>query len=64
MKYKNFIPNQSHNYYISGKMVKGNGQPIKAIKKGRNEICSCGSGKKVKHCHGNKTTYLNEKQDD
>jgi uncharacterized protein YecA (UPF0149 family) len=46
---------------ISGQLVKGNGRPIKAIKVGRNELCPCGSGKKAKHCHGNKTAYLNQK---
>lgn len=46
---------------ITGQLVKGNGRPIKAIKVGRNELCTCGSGKKAKHCHGNKTAYLNKK---
>ncbi|HDL4201565.1 TPA: SEC-C domain-containing protein [Mannheimia haemolytica] len=24
---------------------------------GRNDPCPCGSGKKYKHCHGNKARY-------
>jgi uncharacterized protein YecA (UPF0149 family) len=43
---------------ISGKLIKGNGKPLTAKKMGRNELCSCGSGKKVKHCHGHKTVYI------
>lgn len=62
MRYKNFIPGQSKKQYVSGTMVKGNGQPITAIKMGRNEPCSCGSGKKVKHCHGSKTVYTNTQE--
>ena len=27
-------------------------EDIKIVKVGRNEPCSCGSGKKYKHCHG------------
>ncbi|WP_301098904.1 preprotein translocase subunit SecA [Otariodibacter sp.] len=27
------------------------------LKIGRNELCPCGSGKKYKHCHGNKAKY-------
>ena len=64
MKYRKFIPGQSHKKKISGKFIEGNGQPITAIKMGRNEPCSCGSGKKVKHCHGSKTLYKNTNKDD
>lgn len=57
MRYKKFIPNQSHRQTISGEFIKGDGQPLKATKIGRNELCPCGSGKKVKQCHGSKTIY-------
>lgn len=33
------------------------GKPLLAEKINRNAPCSCGSGKKAKHCHGAKTKY-------
>lgn len=40
-------------------IIQGNGKPLIASQIGRNEKCPCGSGKKVKHCHGSKTIYKN-----
>lgn len=34
-----------------------NKKPLKAKKRNRNDMCSCGSGKKQKRCCGNKTEY-------
>ncbi|MGH9202877.1 MAG: SEC-C metal-binding domain-containing protein [Vicinamibacterales bacterium] len=31
-------------------------------KQGRNELCSCGSGKKFKRCHGSKTDTARSSQ--
>jgi hypothetical protein len=44
------------------KFLIGNGSPIIAKKQGRNEKCSCGSGKKVKNCH-NEEKYFNSQPD-
>ena len=33
------------------------GQQLIAHKKGRNKLCSCGSGLKAKKCHGDETDY-------
>jgi len=38
-------------------VLKGNGQPLKAVKSGRNELCSCGSGKKSKKCCNKEIQY-------
>lgn len=32
-------------------------EELKNLNIGRNEPCPCGSGKKYKHCHGNKAKY-------
>ena len=39
-------------------ILKGNGQPLKAVKTGRNELCPCGSGKKNKKCCNKGTQYF------
>jgi hypothetical protein len=39
-----FIPGKPKR--ISGTLIKGNGMPLKAESIGRNEPCSCNSGKK------------------
>jgi uncharacterized protein YecA (UPF0149 family) len=36
--------------YRKGYLIKGDGRPFLAKKENRNAPCSCGSGKKVKHC--------------
>ena len=38
-------------------ILKGNGKPLKAVKSGRNELCSCGSGLKSKKCCNKNTQY-------
>lgn len=43
---------RSHFEYDDGKWFYVDGMMMKAIKLGRNEPCVCGSGKKLKHCHG------------
>jgi len=42
-------------------IYKGNGSPIMAIKKQRNALCSCGSGRKAKNCCGAETKYFHSK---
>lgn len=39
-------------------LVHGDGLPLLSKKIGRNERCSCGSGKKAKNCHGVETKYF------
>lgn len=38
-------------------LITGNGKPLHSKKVGRNELCLCGSGKKVKNCHNPETEY-------
>lgn len=40
-----FIRTENRWYYLDG-------ETLPPIKLGRNETCFCGSGKKLKHCHG------------
>lgn len=40
----------------------GDGWPIVTTKHDRNAPCSCGSGKKQKHCCGNKTAFYSSKK--
>ena len=42
-----------HNYILPQQI----GQQLIAHKKGRNKLCSCGSGLKAKKCHGDETDY-------
>ena len=44
-------------------IIRGNGHPMiaKRINPQRNTLCNCGSGKKVKHCHGVDTNYYSRK---
>ena len=42
-------------------ILKGNGHPLKAVKLGRNELCSCGSGLKNKKCCNKGTQYYKTK---
>lgn len=44
------------------KFYPGDGYPIASTKIGRNELCQCGSGKKVKKCHGTVTKYFTTKK--
>lgn len=37
--------------------VVGDGSPIVSLKYNRNAPCKCGSGKKQKHCCGDKTSF-------
>jgi len=41
--------------------LEGNGYPLLAKKQGRNETCTCGSGKKAKKCCGNETRWFHSK---
>lgn len=41
--------------------IEGNGSPLRSRKQGRNETCTCGSGKKAKKCCGNKTEWFHSK---
>lgn len=41
--------------------LKGDGYPFIAKHFNRNELCPCGSGKKVKHCHKLETKYYSTK---
>lgn len=43
------------------KITPGDGAPMVSVKQGRNQPCSCGSGKKQKHCCGTKTEYYSTK---
>ncbi len=40
-----FVRENDQWFYVDGEM-------LPAIKSGRNEPCFCGSGRKLKHCHG------------
>jgi|GEM_PF-2853507 len=42
--------------------ISNEGKPIIALQTGRNDPCRCGSGKKAKNCHGNKTIYFHKKE--
>lgn len=42
-------------------MYSGNGSPLIADKQGRNDLCACKSGKKVKKCCGNETRWRHSK---
>ena len=39
--------------------ILNDGHPLIAKKVSRDSPCTCGSGKKQKHCHGAKTEYYN-----
>jgi hypothetical protein len=41
--------------------IEGNGKPFHAQSIYRNQLCPCGSGKKVKHCHKLQTRYFTKK---
>lgn len=43
------------------KIFLGDGFPMRSIKQGRNDLCLYGSGKKSKHCHGEKEKYFTTK---
>ncbi len=40
----NFVREDNHWYYLDGEL-------LPPLKLGRNDLCFCGSGKKVKRCH-------------
>lgn len=42
----NFLKENNHWFYVDGEM-------LAPIKLSRNEVCFCGSGKKIKKCHNN-----------
>lgn len=47
-----FKKDKGHWYYVDGDMVAQETQVRETAKVGRNDLCSCGSGKKYKKCCG------------
>ncbi len=47
-----------HHRKTKAVLIDGKGEPVRAEKIGRNDLCSCGSERKAKKCCGNKTKYF------